>query len=216
MFHKKTILLAVSVGLIGCAVCFLVARNVFSDFEIKPNNGVITENGMLTDKEQTTLEPQAMPETNTSQKESDINLPEAVAASVAPRIGPETEIVYQYFDSQTKEVTEQKDVSPYFLLDLTLSDLQNYYADWEIMSFSDKKVVLRKTVDTESAKRYIVGTKDGFVAVFFEEEQNGESVYEITETPISSLSHAEQVRLNDGIYVEGDTELYKILEDYES
>ena len=77
-------------------------------------------------------------------------------------------------------------------------------------------MVLRRTVEGNSHERYIVGVKNGYVAVFYEEEQNGVSLKEQTNIPVSSLDEEEQKRLAEGILVVGKDRLAQVLQDYGS
>ncbi len=141
---------------------------------------------------------------------------EAKTVSSEQRINPSTKIVYQYYYPEREVTEEQVDSPPYFLLDMTLSDMVKYYDNWTIVSFSDKEVVMKKTIYEKDEQRYIIGEKDGYIAVYYEKEVNGSDIYEITDTPLASLSHAEQVRINDGIPVQGEENLARVLEDYSS
>lgn len=132
------------------------------------------------------------------------------------KITPSTKMVYQYYYTEDGVTEVQEDEPPYFMLDLTLSDISKYYTAWDIVSFSPKEVVLRKTIVGESQQRYVVGQKDGYVAVYYEEEQDGISLKEITGIPVDGLSEDEKIRLNQGIKITGDEALARTLENYSS
>lgn len=140
----------------------------------------------------------------------------AASLTTVSQIQPYTKMVYEYYYPKDGITKEQEDTPPYFLLDLTMEDVQKMYEDWQIITFSDKKVVMRKTMEGKSDERYVVGEKDGYVAVFYEEPKNGVRLHQITHTPVSSLPKEDQERLKNGISVLGDSNLSKILEDYES
>lgn len=206
MFQTKRILfLLFSVCIVSCFFCFFAAKNLFTDLETVPKNKLIVENG------------NALPDILGEEVKADAREEEAevVAVSTEEKTKTSTKLIYQYYNEKNELVKQEEDFMPYFLLDLTLSEMQRYFPDWMISSFSSSEIVLRKNMEEEK-QGYIVGQQDGFVAIFYEKEKNGISLYELTDTPVSSLSHAEQVRLNDGIYVKGDDKLARILEDYES
>lgn len=131
-------------------------------------------------------------------------------------ITPSTKMVYQYYYPSDDVTETAEEVPPYFLVGLTRNDMETIYREWELLSFSPKEVVLRRTVEGNSHERYIVGIRDGFVAVFYEEEQNGVSLKEQTNIPVSSLDKAEQERLAEGILVVGKDQLSQVLQDYGS
>ena len=60
--------------------------------------------------------------------------------------------------------------------------------------------------------KYILGTSDGFVAVF----NSDDTIKEVTGTPTLSLSVNEQQQLNKGINVYTEEQLLRLLQDYDS
>lgn len=213
LFTKKTLMLTAGLCLLIGAVSFITALKNFTEVPAKK----INEEENTSD---ITLDEYGNSESSSDNKSNvteELNKPEeAVQTVTEQKITPSTKIIYQYYYPDDNITEQQEDVPPYFLLDLTLNDLKKYYIDWQIVSFSDREVIMRKIVEGKSQQRYIVGEQDGYVAVFYEEEINGINLHEVTDTPISSLSKEEQVRLNDGIFVLGDSELAKVLEDYGS
>ncbi len=139
----------------------------------------------------------------------------SVATDTA-RITPSTKMVYEYYYTEDGVTQTLEDVPPYFLLDMTLEDMKKVYTDWQIVSFSSKEVVMRKTVEAKSNEQYIIGEKDGYIAVFYKEPQHGVILHEMTNTPLSSLPIEERERLLNGIDVTGDENLARILSDYTS
>ncbi len=148
---------------------------------------------------------------NTLQEEDNITVITETA-----RITPSTKMVYEYYYTEDGVTQTLEDVPPYFLLDMTLEDMKKVYTDWKIISFSSKEVVMRKTLEAKSNEQYIIGEKNGYVAVYYKEAQHGIILHEITNTPISALPLEEQERLLEGISVIGDENLSKILSDYTS
>lgn len=132
------------------------------------------------------------------------------------KITPSTKMVYQYYYTEDGVTEVEEDIPPYFMLDLTLSDVSKYYTTWDIVSFSPKEVVMRKTIVGQSQQRYVVGQKDGYVAVYYEEEKDGISLKEITGISVDGLSEDEKLRLNQGIKVMGNEALARTLENYSS
>ena len=155
----------------------------------------------------------------TTEEETKEELPSEPATVVDTQeetITPSTKMVYQYYYPSDDVTETAEEVPPYFLVGLTRSDMETIYQEWELLSFSPKEVVLRRTVEGNSHERYIVGVKNGYVAVFYEEEQNGVSLKEQTNIPVSSLDEEEQKRLAEGILVVGKDRLAQVLQDYGS
>ena len=61
--------------------------------------------------------------------------------------------------------------------------------------------------------RYVLGTDEGFVAVFY---AGGETLLERTRTPEYALSLDERERLHEGIYIYTEEQLARALQDYGS
>lgn len=161
------------------------------------------------------IEKKANAQTTQRLRQEKPKVDQAVASNEA-KIKPSTKMVYQYYYPTDGVMKEQADIPPYFLLDRSFQDMKSIYEDWKIISFSDAKVVMRRTMEGKSEERYIVSQQDGFVAVFYEEEQNGVRLHELTNTPLSSLPLEERERLKEGISVLGEESLSKVLADYGS
>lgn len=213
MFDKKTFYITAALCFSITLIAFLVAFFGFygggpsKPFD-KTQQAQEQESAI---KDEDTAKSQ-LPANNTEEKEQET----ALASSAEEKITPSTKMTYEYYYPEDGITQIQEEEPPYFLLDLTLSDLLKYYPNWTVVSFSSREVVMRKEVDGQSNEHYIVGQQDGYIAVFYQKEQNGISLHTLTDTPVSTLSHAEQVRLSDGIEVVGEENLAKILEDYES
>ena len=71
-----------------------------------------------------------------------------------------------------------------------------------------------QTAITKPQARYLVGTSNGFLAVFY--GTSGDSIKEVTTTPTTALPPEEQLRLLEGIRVYTNEELVRVLQDYGS
>lgn len=127
-----------------------------------------------------------------------------------------TKIVYEYYYDEDGYIERVEDKPPYYLLELDRESLEEKMQDWQVLEFSQKEVVMRKTISAKGAQNYIIGEYEGLVAVYYEEPVNGESVMDITDTPVSSLPEEEQIRIKNGIKIKGQNELIKCMENYES
>lgn len=99
-------------------------------------------------------------ETNNSIKADTIQL---------SRITPSTKIVYQYYYLRDDRLVTDEYEPPYYLIDMTRQQLEDYYDDWQIVSFSTDKVILRKSIDErESEEYYIIKEYEGRITVFYD------------------------------------------------
>lgn len=193
-FYKIAIVLifALVISLSG----FYLGYLIFSPDNQKQNSNIISKNEPI--QEQTTQES------------------ELAAKVQEDKITPSTKMVYEYYYEDDNKVETLEEVPPYFLIDMTRQSLEENFKDWQIQSFSSKEVVMRKNIKGQSNQHYILGEYEGYVAVFYQKEINGVNLKEITDTPVSSLSEDEQARLREGISIDGNDELMKVLEDYSS
>lgn len=140
---------------------------------------------------------------------------EVIAVDVA-RITSSTKLIYEYYYTDNSEVKREEVIAPYFLVDMSLEDIKQRFPDWQLQSFSEKEVIMRKSINKKEQERYIIGIHEGYVAVFFEEPVNGQTLRELTNTPIESLSPGDRAKLKAGITITGAKALISALEDYES
>lgn len=158
--------------------------------------------------------------------------PDTVAAGMLPRntVLP----TVSYIEETYNMVTGQKDsvarTAPGFLIGMTREELSAYVGKYmenlslaeyeaglmayDIVSFSEDKVVLRKTYDASKVPyKFYVNITDGMVTVFYSDM---ESVFEYTHIPAVDLAEEDRLALIEGIYVKDREELYSILEGFSS
>lgn len=133
-----------------------------------------------------------------------------------------------YLQSQTEEKEEL--AIPGFMVGLTRKELAAYVAgymesmpineflnglvSYEIVSFSQDKVVLRKIYDeTRVENQFYLCRKGEFIVVYYSDLQ---TVYEYTEIRVDRLTEEIRQTVEQGFYVKDAQELYSILEGYTS
>jgi hypothetical protein len=132
------------------------------------------------------------------------------------RVNSDTKIVYEYHYIDGGIAKKNYESLPYFLVGLTEVELQSRFNEWEITEFSINEVVLRKYVEKNLINQYVIGVKDGFVAIFYEDSINAGRLKQLTNTPVSALAKEEQEKLKEGIVIKGEKELIQALESYGS
>lgn len=203
MINKKNFWIAICLTAVTAISTFFITYTIFNKRIINQNpiNDIETKTYTLED--------------DIKNQEQQTETTEVAAVNIA-RITPSTKLVYEYYyegDGQTKR---EEEVPPYFLLDMTRQDIEEKYPDWQLKSFSNSEVVMRKNIAGKVKERYIIGEYDGYVAVFFEQPVDGVSLRELTDTPISSLTDEEQTKLKIGISILGEDALINAMENYES
>lgn len=160
------------------------------------------------------------------------NAQDTLEAGLVPQntVLPTVLYVEETYNLVTKQLDEVTKTAPGFLIGMTRDELTDYLAAYmenlslaeyeaglqayEVVSFSENKVVLRKTYDASKVPyKYYVNISDGMVTVFYSDM---ESVYEYTHIPAVDLTEEDRLALIDGIYVKDREELYSILEGFSS
>ena len=101
-----------------------------------------------------------------------------------------------------------------YMLDIPAEDMEKGLSAFEIVSYSPEKVVLRKTYNDDLIPyKYFIVVFDGLITVYYSDKK---TVYEYTDIDIKNLPEEEQKKLNYGIDVKDQEELYGILENYSS
>lgn len=153
-----------------------------------------------------------------------------VDTSKIDTITPYTNYVLEIYDIKTDTVTKTTPNTPEFLigltreevieylhqfmLDMPLNEFQQGLISYELVSFSEDKVVLRKSYNSDNIKyEYFMIINNGYVTVYYSDKK---TVYEYTNIESKYLPEDEIEKLHSGIYVKDQKELYSILESYSS
>ena len=158
--------------------------------------------------------------------------PDSMEAGVLPHntVLPTVSYVEEIYDMATGALESMSKVAPGLLIGMTREELTSYLGNYmenlslaeyeagllsyEVVSFSENQVVLRKTYDaTKVPYKYYVNISDGMVIVYYSDL---ESVFEYTHIPAVDLSEEDRVKLIEGIYVKDREELYSLLEGFSS
>ena len=128
-------------------------------------------------------------------------------------INASTVIVYEHFDVTTGQTHVTSGTAPNFMQNRTKQELASTFIGWDIVSFTEEQVELRRTVETIPDIAYTIGVIGNFLTIY-----NGdrESIKEITRITINHLHEEERKRLEAGIPIASRNELIRRLEDYSS
>lgn len=155
-----------------------------------------------------------------------------VEAGAVPQntVLPTVSYIEETYNAATGALDTMEKVAPGFLVGMTKEELTAYLTnymdnlsiieyeagllDYEIVSFSENRVILRKTYDvTKNPYKYYVNISDGMVTVYYSDLK---SVFEYTHIPAVDLSEENRIALLEGIYVKDREELYSLLEGFSS
>ena len=91
--------------------------------------------------------------------------------------------------------------------------MESAYPSWQMDEFSPLRVVFNRSERGRSSQHYVLGEKDGYVAVYYKDSG---VLKEVTSTPVASLNDDERKSVISGKEIDGDTHLYLCLQDLES
>lgn len=145
-------------------------------------------------------------------------------------VSPATHYTLEIFDVATGKTGKSEMNMPEYLLgldregiisylntymqDLSLEEYQSGLIAYDLVAFSANGLTLKKTYNSESVQyKYCLSVRAGMVIVYYSDKK---TVYEYTGISIEDLPEEEQTRLNYGLFVKDDAELYGILENYSS
>jgi hypothetical protein len=101
-----------------------------------------------------------------------------------------------------------------YMKEIPISEEMDGLYGYELLSFSPKEVVIRKSYNADIHKfQYYVAVRDGKVIVYYSDRK---TVYEQTEIDAISLPEKDRNELMKGIEVRTRDELYSLLESYSS
>lgn len=86
---------------------------------------------------------------------------------------------------------------------------------WKMSMFSKEEIHLLNEKDTLCSKHFIVGEKNGKIAIFTIDEYGKKVIHRIfKDTTISIITEENQKRLKQGIVVDSEEEAIQVLEDF--
>lgn len=140
----------------------------------------------------------------------------AVGFFDSAKITPSTKMTYKYYYTEDQITQVVEDVPAYFLLNLNRETLEETFPEWSIERFSSEEVILKKTIEGKSRQHYIIKECDGHIAIYYNTQELKNTLKEVTDIPMESLSEDERNNVLKGIPIDGEENLIKFLENYHS
>ncbi len=152
------------------------------------------------------------------------------ATTEAKTIQADSDYILEVYDRERDYLSKYELNPPAYLVGLDRKGLEQYVADYmehvpldefqmgllsyEIVSFSGKKVVLRKVYDQSTVPyQYYLVVERGYLVVYYADQK---TVYEYTGIEAAHLPEEDQVKLAYGIFLKDQSELYGLLQVYSS
>lgn len=147
-----------------------------------------------------------------------------VAADVGNtnKISTVTKFVYETYNVNTGEITSKTYEAPVKYLgftkemlahDLKEKDMGDNVLKLEILSFSKDEVVMRETIAYEITADYFIKMVNETLVIYLNDR---ETVYDYADINKASVPEIILNKLNTGMYIESDRELYEFLQNYSS
>ena len=224
-----------AVGLMFCLCYYASYKNALKDFNRKAKeqeNSFYSELQKMSEENKTLLNRLAKQEDEMAELAALQEEQENIAAGVIAHntVLPTVSYIEETYNMVTGRLESVSRTAPGFLIGMTREELLAYVTDYmdkmslpeyeaglisyDIISFSENKVVLRKTYDASKVPyKFYVNITDGMVTVFYSDMK---SVFEYTHIPAVDLEEEDRIALIEGIYVKDREELYSILEGFSS
>ncbi len=137
------------------------------------------------------------------------------AASQEIKTTPNTVLsLKKYYKVCGHTITNNAEI-PEEMVNLTKEELAKKYPSWEIESFSQDEITLKKDVDGYCNEHYLMIEEDGVIMIYTIDKNDIKTFKEKMEIPLEYLPETDKIMLKNGIYIYGLQELNKIKEDYE-
>ena len=104
---------------------------------------------------------------------------------------------------------------PSAVVNMTKEKVKKYYDDWDIEFFSKDCIKLYRVNEGICKEHYIIKDTNGYVNVFTKNEKGEEELYRATDIITKYLSEHDKTALSTGVFVEGKSNLERILEDFQ-
>lgn len=131
------------------------------------------------------------------------------------KVSPNCIITLKIYYKKCGHLVEKKEIINNTEVNLTQSEIQEKFNDWELQKFTSKEIVLYKEVNEYCGEHYMLKEKDGYVAVFKLDENKNEEFIENTDIATKYLTENDYEKIKNKIYVYSKKELSKTLEDFE-
>lgn len=207
MENKTGIWLLVSLMIIGIVLASVLGIYAY-------NNGSISETNIINNE--MLAEINEREEIKNIKKENKQEQNELVATSVSNmKISPNASVTEKrYYKKCDHLIREVKDI-PIGLVNKGEEEVKSYYSDWKVEKCSNNEVVVYKEYEGICDEHYVVKDNNGVLGIYIENDENIQEWQEDTSIETGYLPEKDIEEFKVGVKVEGKTNLYNFLEDYE-
>ncbi len=131
------------------------------------------------------------------------------------KITPNTEFIIERHYKGCGHTTVDYVEIPSEIVNMTEKQIQELYSDYVVKKFNTEQVILKSEEEGNCDQHYVLRKKDGYIAVYWVNQDGNESLKELTGIAVEYLTENDKMEINEGIFVYGLQELNSKLEDYE-
>ena len=198
--------------IVGIISILVLIAAVFTAVIIQSENKQENENKHITiSKEPITDE--CTEEYEMAQRESEIT----EVSSAEEKISSNSLLLLKkYYKECGHTINEYAEMLPE-LVNLTEEEVSDKFQDWELIGFSTREVTLLKEFEGTCGEHFSLKEEDGRVVIYKILPDGTKQLYEKTEISTEFLTQTDllQIQSEEGIQVNGQEELNKVLEDFE-
>ena len=123
-------------------------------------------------------------------------------------------ILKKYYTKCDHTINEYVEL-PQELVNLTKEQVQEKYADWQVIGFEKGKITLYKEFDDVCGEHFKLKIEDGKVVVYTVNNDGTETLYEKTNISSEYLTETDLINMQNGLEIYGKEELNQVIEDFE-
>ena len=131
------------------------------------------------------------------------------------KISPNTSFALKKFYDECSHYEYESAELPIELVNLTRQEVEEYYPDWEVEEFSDKRLVLCKEINGYCNEHFLIKLDGEKVVIYRLSTQGKFDKYKDTDIVKEYLTDKDIEKLTEGITVYGEGKLSSVLEDFE-
>ena len=131
------------------------------------------------------------------------------------KVLPTTKFALKKFYDECSHFEYEEAELPIELVNLTRQEIEDYYDDWEVEEFSEKKLVLCKEINGYCNEHFLIKLDDNNVNIYRLSTLGEFKKYKETDIVKDYLTKEDIEKLTEGITVYGEGKLSSVLEDFE-
>ncbi|QIB26551.1 BofC C-terminal domain-containing protein [Caloranaerobacter azorensis] len=133
-------------------------------------------------------------------------------------IGPNTVIEYINYYKKCNDTLTQIAEPEETIINFNEEDYRKYletnHPNWQLLSFSSERIIVKRELDRYCPNHYIIGVKDNKIAIFKFNDMGEKVLIEMINKSVSTLKEIDQEKLKKGIVVDSKEEIGDILENF--